>query len=226
MRTSPQGIVEIASHEGVVPAPYRDSVGVMTFGVGHTHAAGGLDPREMNSAMPTGAALEQAVDRALSIFKEDLVKYEQRVLKALPGVELKQHQFDALVSWDFNTGGASWRSKSGQPAALIRQLRAGDYSGAGFMGWLKPPEIRGRREKEQELFQTGRYSGTQVPIYKTDGAGRLRGFLRTMDADEVLYRMGEPLQPKTPPSASFWASLASFWASLAAFIAKLFGGKA
>lgn len=219
MRTSPKGIVEIASHEGVVPAPYRDSVGVMTFGVGHTHAAGGLDPREMNSAMPTGAALEKAVDRALAVFKDDLVKYEQRVLKALPNVVLKQHQFDALVSWDFNTGGASWRGKSGQPAALIRQLRAGDFSGDGFMGWLKPPEIRGRREKELALFRTGQYSGTKVPIYKTDGAGRLRGFLRTMDADEVLYRMGEPLQPRKAPSTSFWASLA-------AFIAKLFGGKA
>ena len=48
MRLSDKGIVEIAEHEGIVPAPYRDSVGVVTFGVGHTAAAGVLDPAEMS----------------------------------------------------------------------------------------------------------------------------------------------------------------------------------
>jgi hypothetical protein len=36
MRVSPQGIAELASHEGIVPYPYLDSVGVWTLGIGHT----------------------------------------------------------------------------------------------------------------------------------------------------------------------------------------------
>ena len=37
---SPRGIVALASHEGLVPGPYQDSVGVWTYGIGHTAAAG------------------------------------------------------------------------------------------------------------------------------------------------------------------------------------------
>lgn len=33
MRTSDQGLAFIVAHEGVVPAPYLDSVGVWTFGM-------------------------------------------------------------------------------------------------------------------------------------------------------------------------------------------------
>lgn len=213
MKLSNKGLLEIAEHEGIVPAPYRDSVGVWTFGVGHTAAAGGLDPREMNGAMPTGAALESAVDRALTVFRSDIPKYEARVRKAFP-VTLKQHQFDALVSWDFNTGGATWRSKRGSPAQLVQQVNRGDMSGDGFMGWLKPPEIRKRRTAEMRLFQTGDYdaNGRAVPIWKTNGAGRLTGILRTMDGVELLARMGplsKPIPAPTPakPSQSPWAAL-------------------
>ena len=39
---STRGLVEIASHEGIVPMPYFDSVGVLTFGIGHTRSAGAI----------------------------------------------------------------------------------------------------------------------------------------------------------------------------------------
>lgn len=212
MRTSSKGIVEIAEHEGIVPAPYRDSVGVMTFGVGHTAAAGGLDPREMNSAMPAGAALDKAVDRALMLFRDDLVKYEARVNGAIK-VPLKQHEFDALVSFDFNTGGIV-------RAKLTEQINRGDKSGAGFMGWLKPPEIRKRRTAEQRLFKTGDYdhNGTMVPIWGTNGAGRLTKIIGQMDGHELLSRMGRPDVPLGREAPN---PLAAFFMLLA----KLFGGK-
>lgn len=206
MRVSDKGLVEIAEHEGIVPAPYRDSVGVWTFGVGHTAAAGGLDPREMNASMPTGTELEFAVNRALRLFRDDVVKYEVRVLTALRGTPVKQHQFDALVSWDFNTGGASWRSKSGQQAQLLQQIHRGDFSGDGFMGWLKPPELRKRRLAEQRLFRTGDYdhNGTDVPIWGTDGKGRLRGIVGRMDGRELLSRMDRPQNVNGAAVPSFW----------------------
>lgn len=194
MRTSLKGILEIAEHEGIVPAPYRDSVGVWTYGVGHTAAAGGLDPREMNSEMPTGAALERAIDHAIATFREDLVKYEDRVNAAI-NVPLKQHEFDALVSFDFNTGGI-------HRANLTKQINAGDKSGAGFMGWLRPPEIKGRRMAEQRLFRTGDYdhNGDRIPIWRTNGAGRLSGILRTMSGNELAARLGVNNQPPSAPA--------------------------
>jgi lysozyme len=41
MTISAPGLIEIAEHEGIVPAPYLDSAGVRTWGIGHTAAAGG-----------------------------------------------------------------------------------------------------------------------------------------------------------------------------------------
>lgn len=202
MRTSPQGIIEIASKEGIVPAPYWCSAQVLTFGVGHTAAAGYPDPARMPREFPEeGEPLRLAIQDAINIFREDLVKYEGRVRRATQGVSLTQHQFDALVSWDFNTGGALWRHpQTRKPAQLIQQIHRGDFSGDGFMGWLRPVEIRGRREREQELFRNGVYSATSVPIWRTDGNYNLRGRHSTMTGEALLRKLGvsssEPQEPK------------------------------
>jgi lysozyme len=184
MQVSDRGVVEIAEHEGIVPAPYRDSVGVVTWGIGHTAAAGGLDPREMNSAMPEDEALTAAVDRAIMTFKDDLEKYEARVNAAIK-VPLTQYEFDALVSFDFNTGGI-------HRAKLTKAINAGDKSGAGFMGWLKPPEIRKRRTAEMNLFKTGDYdaNGNTVPIWGTNGALKLTGVVGRVSGPSLIARMG------------------------------------
>ena len=52
LRASPQGVVALAGHEGIVPAPYLDSVKVWTYGVGHTAAAGAPFPEGMPKGMP------------------------------------------------------------------------------------------------------------------------------------------------------------------------------
>lgn len=201
MQVSDKGVVEIAEHEGIVPAPYRDSVGVVTFGVGHTAAAGGLDPREMNGAMPDGDALTAAVDRAIMLFKDDLEKYEARVNEAI-NVPLAQHEFDALVSFDFNTGGI-------HRAKLTKAINAGDKSGAGFMGWLKPPEIRKRRTAEMNLFKTGDYdaNGDTVPIWGTNGALKLTGIVGQVSGPSLIARMGRG----KPASSGFdWGAILRF----------------
>jgi len=184
MKISDKGLLEIAEHEGIVPAPYRDSNGVWTFGIGHTAAAGGLDPQEMNGAMPTGTALDAAIDRALSIFRDDLVKYEARVNQAIR-VPLKQHEFDALVSFDFNTGGIL-------VARLTSAINSGNRDAyRHFMGWLQPPEIRGRRTDEMNLFRNGDYNanGDRIPVWRTDGKGSLNGQTSSMSGAELLSRM-------------------------------------
>lgn len=179
MKISPAGVLEIAEHEGIVLGPYKDSRGIWTFGVGHTAAAGGPDPALMPKEDTRQLSPELREARmlvALKQFDRDLDLYEARVREAAQGVTLAQHQFDALVSWDFNTGGATWRGRDGHRARLVRQMRAGTMTGEGFMGWLRPPEIKGRRQAEQRLFQTGDYdaNGDRIQIYDALNDGRIR----------------------------------------------------
>lgn len=183
MRTSWQGILEIFEHEGVCPAPYLDSQGYWTFGVGHTHFAGGLDPRKMKRGMPDD--LDAAIDLALKTFRTDVVKFENRVNAAVH-VPLTQYQFDALVSFDFNTGGI-------HRAKLTEALNAGDYNEAArrFMGWLRPPEIRKRRTAEMNLFATGNYdaNGSEIAVWNVDKRGRLQGVREVLNGEDLLVRM-------------------------------------
>lgn len=195
MKISNKGLLEIVEHEGIVPAPYLDSKGIVTYGVGHTSFAGGLDPREMNSAMPADEDIMDAVYRALEVFRDDLEKYEARVNEHIKA-PLKQHEFDALVSFDFNTGGIWYRSKSSRRmvnARLVTAINSGEPNAARhFMGWLKPPEIRKRREAEMNLFETGDYdaNGDKIRVYKTNGALKLSGTAMILTGADVLRMMG------------------------------------
>jgi GH24 family phage-related lysozyme (muramidase) len=135
MKTSDAGIYALALHEGIVPAPYRDSVGVWTYGIGHTAAAGPPVPANMPKGMP--ADLDAALRHVFEVFRADLPKYEEGVRRAVK-VPVTQAQFDALVSFHYNTGAIG-------RASLVKKLNAGDVKGAaaGFMAWVKPKEITG-----------------------------------------------------------------------------------
>ena len=208
-KLSNRGLLEIAEHEGIVPAPYFDSVGVLTVYIGHTKNAGGVDPATMSLSMPTD--IDAAIDKALALFREDVTKYETRVNDAIK-VPLSQHQFDALVSFDFNTGGI-------YRANLTKAINSGNSKAAlHFMGWLQPPEIRKRRTAEMDLYITGDYdaNGDKIPIWKTNGKGKLVGQLRTMSGSEVLSRMGIKGSIDAPTGSVHW---------LTELLQSLFGGK-
>ncbi|WP_282026869.1 lysozyme [Limimaricola cinnabarinus] len=206
MKISNRGLLEIAEHEGIVPAPYYDSAGVLTFGIGHTKAAGGIDPAGMRRGMP--ADLDEAIDRAIAVFRADVPKYERRVNDAITA-PLEQHEFDALVSFDFNTGGI-------HRAQLTKAINARQEDASRhFFGWLKPPEIRKRRTAEKNLFDTGNYdgNGSTIPVWKVDASGKLRGIYTTITGDELLRRMAPAMPepkpaPKQHPIAAFFAAIA------------------
>ena len=184
MKISKRGLLEIAEHEGIVPGPYLDSRGVWTWGIGHTAAAGDPDPEKMARGMPDD--IDTAIIGALRQFDRDLEDYERRVNRAIK-VPLAQHQFDALVSFDFNTGGIF-------KARLTRRINASDPGAAdSFMGWLKPPEIRRRRTDEMHLFQTGDYraNGDAIKVWRVEGNGHLRGLSHVLHGNEVLAMIGE-----------------------------------
>lgn len=171
MKISAAGLNQIAELEAIVLGPYLDSQKIWTWGIGHTADAGGLNPALMprtDTRIWSDWRVADEIAKILDLFDRDLDSYEARVNQAIK-VPLKQHQFDALVSFDFNTGGIL-------KARLTQQINAGDMSGEGFMGWLKPKEIIGRRRAEQALFLTGDYAanGDAVPVYDALTDGRIR----------------------------------------------------
>lgn len=181
MRTSDKGIISLVSHEGIVPGPYLDSVGVWTWGVGHTAAAGGLKPANMPRGFPND--LDATLDQVFAVFAKDIQKYEAGVLKALK-VPVSQHEFDALVSFHYNTGAIA-------KAALTNFLNAGNRKAAAdaFMNYRRPAEIIERREAEQELFLTGKYPTGRINVWGVTASGRVVWKPQmTLSQDEVLER--------------------------------------
>ncbi|MEL6584038.1 MAG: lysozyme [Pseudomonadota bacterium] len=184
MRVSAKGIAELAEHEGIVPGPYLDSVGVWTFGVGHTAEAGRPDPEYMDKGMPRD--VDAALRLAFQVFATDLRKFENRVNEAIE-VPLEQHEFDALVSFDFNTGGI-YRAK------LTAAINAGDPDASEhFYGWMRPPEIRTRRKAEKRLFDTGNYdaNGDQIAVWGVDDLGNLTAPIMQMDGFKAVKLIQE-----------------------------------
>ena len=76
-----RGLLALARHEGIVPAPYLDVKQVWTFGVGHTAAAGAPDPGRLPRGMP--ADLDAGIRESLRLFRTDLARYQAEVLRAV-----------------------------------------------------------------------------------------------------------------------------------------------
>lgn len=185
MKTSTDGLISIIAHEGIVQSRYKDSVGVWTIGVGHTKAAGGLDPATFTGVL--------TVPEVLDLLRKDIVKYENGVNRAVT-IPLQQHEFDALVSFHYNTGAIG-------KASFVKKLNAGNRSGAadGMMDWVKPKEIRPRRQAEHDLFVHGRYAGPMATIYPANAKGVVQwNKARSVDVRALLHVVDAPA-PKPKP---------------------------
>lgn len=161
MTLSGAGAKELVGHEAVVLTRYLDSVGVWTIGVGHTAAAGPPDPRE--------PGLTLTLAEAFDLFQRDVAACVAEVNAAIH-VPLAQHEFDALVSFHYNTGRIA-------SAALTVSINAGNRNLAGtqFMNWRSPAAIIPRRRKEQLLFRTGTYSNHgKATLYPATAAGAIQ----------------------------------------------------
>ena len=193
MQTTDRGLLALIRHEGVVPGPYLDMKDVWTFGIGHTAAAGPPDPARMPRGM--SADLDAGIREAFRLVRADLAAYEAEVLRAVK-VPLEPHEFDALVSFHYNTGGIA-------KALLTRHLNAGDRvaAAAAFMGWLKPAAIRSRREAERDLFAEGRYPTGTIPVWSVDRNGRVdfSRSIRRLSEAEALALLRPLLNPPSNP---------------------------
>ena len=97
MRISEEGKDLIKSFEGCRLNAYKCSAGVPTIGYGTTYYPNG-DKVQMDDVI----TLQQAIE----LFDDLIVRYE-RIVNSKLKVEVKQNEFDALVSHTYNTGGST-----------------------------------------------------------------------------------------------------------------------
>lgn len=149
MKTSANGRKLIELWEGCRLRAYQDQRGIWTIGYGHT-SAGGL-PR-----VRPGMKITQ--EQADVILAADLASVEADVNHHVTAT-IDQNQFDALVSFDYNTGGLD---RSG----LLHVVNTGhlDLVHAALLAWdhtngrINQGLLR-RREAEYLLFTTGEVKG-------------------------------------------------------------------
>ena len=143
MKTGESGIALVKQFEGCKLIAYRDSVGILTVGFGHT----GPDVH------PDMTISEEEAD---ALLRDDLRIAENCVNRATNGIGLTQGQFDALVSFVFNLGCSALHRST-----LLVKLLDGDDDGAclEFSRWNEAggkvlAGLTRRREAEAELFKT------------------------------------------------------------------------
>lgn len=126
----------IKQFEGCRLNAYRDAVGVWTIGYGHT-----------GSDVYASQQITQA--KAEELLKNDLVRFENNVMKYDSKYHWNQNQFDALVSFAFNIGSIDQLTNKGSRTiqeiadAMLKYNKAG---GNVLVGLTR------RRKAERELF--------------------------------------------------------------------------
>ncbi len=141
MNISEAGLDLIKKSEGLELSAYRDAVGILTIGYGHT----GEEVRPGMMITP-----EEADDFLRGDVMECEVCIEEHVT-----VDLTQGQFDALCSFIFNLGCAAFTRST-----LLRLLNEEDYDGAEqqFHRWVNAGGVKlaglvTRRAAEAEMFR-------------------------------------------------------------------------
>jgi len=184
-RTSINGKIELATHEGIVLERYKDSVDVWTIGIGVTEAAGAnINPETYKDSI--------TVRHALDMLDEVLPQYEAIVHSLLNNQTVPQYVFDGLVCAAYNLG-----PKFGRGKLTRKYIGLGQYRRALVMwrnaGGKPSTAILARRHKEATLIETGVYSNHLIPLY--DGKGRHNTPRRI--GDITPQRLRAMMQPTT-----------------------------
>jgi lysozyme len=146
VKTSEKGIALIKHHEGVRNRPYRCPANLWTVGVGHLIGDGKSLPESWNKTFT-----KEEID---GLLKRDLNRFELGIHKMLPNLPLRQHEFDALVSFSFNLGLGTF-----QRSTIRQALLRGDKETAmeSLMKYCKAggkilKGLENRRKDERKLF--------------------------------------------------------------------------
>lgn len=137
---STEGLSLIKLFEGCKLEAYKCAAGVWTIGYGST------------KGVKEGDTITQ--EEAEQLLLKDVAVYEKAVSKAV-NVLLEQNQYDSIVSWTFNLGGANLNSST-----LLKRVNAQDWEDVPHQmrRWNKAngKVLEGlvrRREAEALLFE-------------------------------------------------------------------------
>jgi len=162
MTTSAAGVKYLALEEGVMTKAYKDPVGIWTIGIGHVGPIDmpGLKVSKLYTVV-NGKTVPATITKAQAeeLLSYDLKKdYEPAVNKYIT-VKLKQHQFDALVSFCYNCGAGGL-----QRSQLCKYINGGGTDPASIKYYFElwrnaggKPILLKRRGREASLYNTGVY---------------------------------------------------------------------
>lgn len=148
MQTSKKGIEFIAKWEGFSDKPYLCPAGVWTIGYGAT-----MWPEYGKVDANTPRVTKEQAYEVL----ENQVRnvYEPEVLRYLSTYKFSQSEFDALVSFHYNTGKIILMTRNGKRTKEQIAKKFKEYNlsnGRRLKGLVK------RREQEEEMFRKGTYA--------------------------------------------------------------------
>ena len=190
MKTSDNGRAFIEAFEGKFLHAYNDGTGVLTIGYGHTTVAG--PPK-------VGTGMVITNDQCDQILASDLDGVERDVEKLIH-VDLSQPQFDALVSFHFNTGALGRgtvdnKINTGDIDGAMSTLLMYDHAGGRQMAGLT------RRRKAERLMFLGQVEAAMAlaGAHLSDPGGPM---------PQVVQQAPTPAVFPTPHEDSFWEKFA------------------
>ena len=193
------GLEAIKRREGLRLNAYQDDAGVWTIGYGHT------------GDVWKGDVIDEG--KAEDLLRED-VKWAETTISASVQVPLKDHQFDALVSWAFNIG-------TGQTidSTLVRRLNAGEFDAvpSELMRWVKVTSptsgkklfsqgLQNRRQSEVNQWMQANSnvqkssSSKAVGRTKKSSSSEAVGQTKKSSSSEAVGQMGVGLAPSPIPA--------------------------
>ena len=147
MQTNAEGLSLIKIFEGLRLKAYKDPVGILTIGYGHTSAAGAPEVK-------LGMVITR--EEAEAMLRRDLVTYEKAVADAVK-VTLTSNQNSACVSLCYNIGPGNFKKSS-----VLRFINQGRFDDAAdaFLLWNRAggkilSGLVKRRAAEAALFIKG-----------------------------------------------------------------------
>ena len=140
MKTSERGIELIKKFEDFRSEAYKCPAGVWTIGYGHT---GGVKPGDRVTETEAEGFLRKDVESS------------EKIVLTLVKKPINQNQFDALVSFVYNTGSGNFAGST-----LLRKINSNPQDEGikkEFQKWVyakgvKLPGLVSRREKESNLY--------------------------------------------------------------------------
>lgn len=129
--------------EGLKLKPYLDTQGVPTIAVGCTFYEDGT-PVEMTDKPITK-------ERALKLYDIVAKKFSEKVSKLITS-NVNQNQFNACVHFAYNIGIGGFSKSNVLKLINENPNDPNIVTRLGFLGWLKNPELKSRREKECKIY--------------------------------------------------------------------------